>query len=115
MDETKIQSNTLGNHQEKTDSQTRFFFKNHHLKILIKSLINIARHAPNHHRTEPARFYLINSSKIKQIGKLFGEVLPGDIDRKRFDRKGKEKIEKEWGNSPGLLIVTCDTDPNRST
>ena len=79
--------------------------------ILIKELIECARYAPNHHRTEPARFYLMNSSQIKLLGKLFGEVLAGDKSQKDFIEKGKRK-EKEWGNSPGILIVTCDTDPN---
>ena len=32
----------------------------------IVDLINIARHAPNHHRSQPARFYLLNSTKIKK-------------------------------------------------
>ena len=78
---------------------------------MIKELIECARYAPNHHRTEPARFYLMNASQIKLLGKLFGEVLAGDKSQKDLIEKGKRK-EKEWGNSPGILIVTCDTDPN---
>ena len=27
---------------------------------LIRELIEVGRHAPNHHRTEPARFYLLD-------------------------------------------------------
>ena len=78
-------------------------------KELIKSLIDVARHAPNHHRTEPARFYLLNADKIKQVGHLFGETIAKDKEDPILIEKGKRKT-KEWGNAPGLIIVTCHTD-----
>ena len=78
-------------------------------KELIKSLIDVARHAPNHHRTEPARFYLLNADKIKQVGHLFGETIAKDKKDPILTEKGKRKT-KEWGNAPGLIIVTCHTD-----
>ena len=61
---------------------------------LITKLIDIARHAPNHHRTEPARFYLLNQ-KIQQLGKLFGETLAG---------KSKDPllVEKGEPQNPGM-------------
>lgn len=76
---------------------------------LILELIEIARYAPNHHRTEPARFYLLDPSRIKKIGKLFGEVIIGNSNDPVLIEKGNRKTG-EWGNSPGLLIVTCHTD-----
>ena len=85
------------------------FFKNPPSKELIKSLINIARHAPNHHRTEPARFYLLNSEKIKQIGQLFGDTIAKDRQDPILIEKSKRKT-KEWGEAPGLIILTCYTD-----
>ena len=72
------------------------FLKNPPSKELIKSLINIARHAPNHHRTEPARFYLLNSEKIKQIGQLFGDTIAKDRQDPILIEKSKRKT-KEWG------------------
>ena len=72
-------------------------------------MIEVARHAPNHHRTEPARFYLLSDINIKKVGKLFGEVVAGDRSNLELCDKGKRK-EKEWGNAPGLLVVTCHTD-----
>ena len=76
---------------------------------LITELIDIARHAPNHHRTEPARFYLLNQEKIRQLGKLFGETLAGDGKDPVLVEKGKRKT-MEWGEAPGILLVTCKTD-----
>ena len=76
---------------------------------LISDLIDIARHAPNHHRTQPARFYLLNKERITKVGKLFGEIVAGDGSNSILQDKGKRKA-KEWGNAPGLLIVSCLTD-----
>jgi len=75
----------------------------------VTQLIDIARHAPNHHRTQPARFYLLDSEKIKQVGRLFGEVVQGDKSSPSLVERGKKK-EQEWSLAPGLLIVTCYTD-----
>ena len=76
---------------------------------IITRLIDIARHAPNHHRTEPARFYLLNKEKIEILGKLFGETLEGDGDEPVRVEKGKRKA-REWGEAPGIILVTCNTD-----
>ena len=76
---------------------------------IIRESIELARHAPNHHRTEPARFYLLDSVRIKKIGKLFGEIVAGDQSDPALIERGKKK-SKEWGNAPGLLIITCLTN-----
>ena len=76
---------------------------------LIRELIEIARHAPNHHRTEPARFYLLDQERIKEVGRLFGEVVAVDESDPALVERGKKKA-REWGSSPGLLVVTCHTD-----
>lgn len=76
---------------------------------LIRELIEVARHAPNHHRTEPARFYLLDQERIEKVGSLFGEVVAGDGSDAALVERGKKKA-REWGTSPGLLIVTCHTD-----
>ena len=76
---------------------------------LVTELIEIARHAPNHHRTEPARFYLLNREKIQQLGKLFGETLVGDGKDPALVEKGNRKT-REWGEAPGIILVTCLTD-----
>jgi len=76
---------------------------------LIRKLIEVARHAPNHHRTEPARFYLLDHERIEKVGQLFGEIVAGDGSDPALVERGEKKA-REWGNSPGLLIVTCHTD-----
>ena len=75
----------------------------------IVKLIDIARHAPNHHRSQPARFYLLNSTKIKQVARLFAEVIWQDRSSTSLVERGKKK-QQEWSQTPGLLIVTCYTD-----
>jgi len=80
---------------------------------LICDLIDIARNAPNHHRTQPARFYLLDKERIQKVGKLFGQVVAGDRTDPVLVEKGKKKAI-DWGNAPGLLVVTCFTDLNSS-
>ena len=68
----------------------------------LSTLIDVARNAPNHHRTEPARFYILDCERIRKVGKLFKEVISGDSIDPALVEKGLRK-EKEWGNSTGLL------------
>ena len=75
----------------------------------VRHAIDVARKAPNHHRTEPARFYLLDRNRIQKVGKLFGEIVAGDNPDDYLREKAKRKT-REWGSSPGLLIVTCHTD-----
>lgn len=67
--------------------------------------IGIARHAPNHHRTEPCRFYLLDAPRIKRVGELFGEQVRGTNPTAESIARGEKKT-KEWGTAPGLLVVT---------
>jgi len=87
------------------------FFKDAPDSEEIRNLIEIARNAPNHHRTEPARFYLLDPLRIQAVGKQFGEITRGDGTDPQLIKKG-EKKEKEWSQTPGLLIVTCYSDPS---
>ena len=75
----------------------------------VLELIDTARHAPNHHRTEPARFYLLDSERIKKVGQLFGEVIKRNGSDDHIIKKAEKKT-KEWSMSPGLLVVTCYSD-----
>jgi nitroreductase len=77
----------------------------------IEHLIDVARNAPNHHRTEPARFYILDCERIRKVAKLFNEVISGDSIDPALVKKGLRK-EKEWGNSTGLLVITSYTDEN---
>lgn len=79
---------------------------------IVLQLIDDARHAPNHHRTEPARFYLLDSERIKKVGYLFGQIVSGFGKLPGYLEKAERKV-REWGDAPGLLIITSLT--NRSS
>lgn len=80
---------------------------------LVAKCIDIARNAPNHHRTEPCRFYLLDEERIREVGRQFGEVAKGANPTSESIAKGERKT-KEWGSAPGLLVVTQYT-PRDST
>jgi nitroreductase len=67
--------------------------------------IEVARYAPNHHRTEPCRFYLLDVPRIQRVGELYGELVQG-IEPTEESRARGQKKAKEWGSAPGLLVVT---------
>lgn len=72
---------------------------------LVADAIGIACNAPNHHRTEPCRFYLLDAGRISKVGQLFGELVRGNEPTKEsIARSGKKA--REWGSAPGLLVVT---------
>ena len=94
---------------ERRTSKPVTFSKQSADPVIIRKSIEIARNAPNHHRTEPARFYLLDSERIEKVGQLFGEEVAGDGSDSLLVERGKKKAT-EWGKCPGLLIVTCHTD-----
>ena len=76
---------------------------------LIRQCIEVARKAPNHHRTEPARFYLLDHRQISEIAKVNAERVEGNSPTPDLVKRAARK-QKEWGETPGLLVVTCHTD-----
>ena len=77
---------------------------------LIKEAIEIACWAPNHHLTEPWRFYLLGSETITSVCDLNKKILTAssssDAAQKKYLR---------WLNIPGWLIVTCRKSANELT
>lgn len=70
---------------------------------VVVEAVESARWAPNHKRTEPWRFYLLDRARITQLADLWAEQL---------ERQGSkpEKVEtkrREWGEAPGLVVVSC--------
>lgn len=76
---------------------------------LVAECIDLARNAPNHHRTEPCRFYLLDEKRIREVGRLFGEQVRGSEPTPESIARSEKKT-KEWGGAPGLLVVTQYTD-----
>lgn len=64
--------------------------------------IELARWAPNHHLTEPWRFYLLSDSIKEQIVDLNARMVAED----RGEDAGRAKRER-WSRIPGWLVVTC--------
>ncbi|MFZ0486804.1 MAG: nitroreductase [Arenicellales bacterium] len=77
---------------------------------IILEAIDAARWAPNHHLTEPWRFYLL-SDRIKQQIVDLNSRLVTEADG---EEAGWAKRER-WSRIPGWLVVTCvrSSDPLR--
>ncbi len=70
----------------------------------LKRAIDVARYAPNHKRTEPARFYLANHAQKQQMGKFFYEYI---LKNKGVDQvELASKKQQIWSAVPALLVVT---------
>jgi len=68
---------------------------------LIRKAIELARWAPNHHLTEPWRFYLLGSETSQAIVELNSKI----VSQKKGEKAGEMKREK-WSAIPGWLVVT---------
>ncbi|MDX1606000.1 MAG: nitroreductase [Candidatus Competibacterales bacterium] len=70
-------------------------------EVVLKAL-DLARWAPNHHLTEPWRFYLLGRETATAIAHLNADMVAQD--------KGPEAAESKranWLAKPGWLVVTC--------
>ena len=69
---------------------------------LVRDAIDACVWAPNHHVTEPWRFYLMGLETRKRTASLVGDIVT--------ENKGPEAGEfkaKKWSEIPGMLTVTC--------
>jgi nitroreductase len=69
---------------------------------LVRDAIETAVWAPNHHVTEPWRFYLLGKQSIATCVELVREITTAKKDAKAGDFKAKS-----WSEKPGWLVVTC--------
>lgn len=73
---------------------------------LVRDAIEAATWAPNHHVTEPWRFYLLGKESIAACVNLVREITTAKKNAKAGDFKAKN-----WSEKPGWLVVTCrDSD-----
>lgn len=72
---------------------------------LIAEALEDARWAPNHHLTQPWRFYHVGPETREQIARLNADLL---AERKGI-AAGEEKYQR-WNAIPGWLVVTCQLD-----
>lgn len=76
----------------------------------VLDAIDAARWAPNHHLTEPWRFYLLSDAVKQQIVELNARQVAED----KGEAAGNAKRER-WAGIPGWLVLTCarSDDPLR--
>lgn len=77
---------------------------------LVKEAIEAATWAPNHHVTEPWKFYLLGRDSIAAC---LGLVC--DIVTAKKDAKAGEFKAKSWAEKPGWLVVSCRRSDTEST
>lgn len=64
--------------------------------------IEAARWAPNHHLTEPWRFYLLSDAVKQQVVELNARL----VTETQGAEAGRKKRER-WRLIPGWLVITC--------
>ena len=69
---------------------------------LIREAIEAATWAPNHHVTEPWRFYLLGQETIDHCLNLCRDIVTAKKDAKAGEFKAKS-----WSEKPGWLVVSC--------
>lgn len=69
---------------------------------LIARAIDLARWAPNHRRTEPWHFYVLDRASAARIVALNTELV-----RAGKGDKVAEVKQRRWMEMPGWLVVTC--------
>lgn len=73
----------------------------------IKQAIEHARWAPNHHLTEPWRFYELGP----QVRKVLEEIVFELTKQKKGEKKAEQKVEKIRA-CPVFIIVTWERSPD---
>jgi len=71
-------------------------------KQLVLHAIESATWAPNHHVTEPWKFYRLGRQTIEQCLALVRDIVAAKKDANAGDFKAKS-----WSEKPGWLVITC--------
>jgi nitroreductase len=69
---------------------------------LVRDAVEAATWAPNHHVTEPWRFYLLGPEAIGRCVDLVRDIVTAKKGAKAGDFKAKN-----WSQKPGWLVITC--------
>jgi len=77
---------------------------------IVERALELACWAPNHHRTEPWRFYLLGPEAREAVAALNTEM----VTEKSGERAAAIKLRR-WRAMPGWLVLTsaCGEDPLR--
>ena len=74
---------------------------------LIEKIIESGTYAPNHHRTEPWRFFVLRGNGRTKLGKVLGEITSAEQEDP-LSESSKTKIERSKGNplrAPVIIAV----------
>ncbi len=69
---------------------------------IITEAVDIARWAPNHHRTEPWHFYLLDHNTGGRVSDLNARI----VSNTKGDKIAAIK-RKRWSSMPGWMVVSC--------
>lgn len=89
--------------QRRTPNPAQFMPKAIEQGVLLQA-IDVARYAPNHLKTEPARFYVCTADQKSALGALFSEIILQKA-AEGAEQKAAMK-QKVWSNVPALVAVT---------
>lgn len=76
-------------------------------KALIEQIIESGTYAPNHHRTEPWRFFVLSGEGRNKLGDVFAEITKAGLSEVELE-ENKNKIERMKNNplrSPVVIAV----------
>ncbi|HET7579810.1 MAG TPA: nitroreductase, partial [Bacillales bacterium] len=81
-------------------------------KEKIEKMLEAARWAPNHHKTEPWHFYVLSGEGRDKLGEAYGKInleklnQPTDAEREQVHEAGLKKARR----SPVVIVVTVEPD-----
>jgi len=77
---------------------------------LVKEAIEAATWAPNHHVTEPWKYYVLGKKSISACIDLVRDIVIAKKDAKTAEFKARN-----WSEKPGWLLVTCHKSDDELT
>lgn len=83
-------------------------------KELIEQIIESAIYAPNHHRTEPWRFFVLTGDGRKKLGNVLGEIIAARQEDPLSEESQKKikRVQKNPLRSP--VVITVAVEPSNA-
>ena len=69
---------------------------------IVTQAVDLARWAPNHYRSEPWHFYLLDRNTAARVVELNADI----VSRNKGDKVAAIK-RKRWSSMPGWMVVSC--------
>lgn len=79
---------------------------------VLREMVDAAVFVPNHHRTEPWEFYVLQADSLRQAADYrYHAVLQKNQGQPAAERKA-DKARNEMVEVPAVIVVTARVDPN---